>query len=376
MFLTSLATRLALSFGLSLAAVVGTTVIQARLLFPQFLARSFQSPQSAIRRIVPVLNRPESLVTFTTFRPHPRTTDAIDLVAWWKHQADQQAVLLQTNATPAWREVAVTADGRCFLLTVDGRLYGGTIGLPCLPEPIGKIPGTSASGHQLECSDDGSLVIAVGKQTTLWDTQRGELLWHYDNWYLTTCEFVPGSHRLIGGTRDGRLLEIDPRTGTVVRQLASGLGDLVYVHVSPDCQLVAAFEEGFRCIVVDFQTGQKCWSKELCRYGVRGAFTPDSQQLLIVNAERSCDIGVLSARTGALHDVWSNDGWLAKGVVIAGRNTAVVWSNEGTIAEFDLATGHCQRRYRPLVSGAMQPVLPATGPALATAISRGAELWP
>jgi hypothetical protein len=112
---------------------------------------------------------------------------------------------------------------------------------------------------------------------------------------------------------------------------------------------------------VDLETGELLWSRLVTNYAGHAAFTADSQRLLVTNAEQGCDIGVLCAKTGRTLARWVDGDRLAKGVAVAGDDTAIAWKQDGTIAEFDLSRGSVRRRYRPRADGRLQPVAQTTG---------------
>jgi WD40 repeat protein len=127
------------------------------------------------------------------------------------------------------------------------------------PRSLGRHPGsvTLAADHAGRW-----LVSSNDRAVCLWDLQARQMKWRRNDLMTTKLVTHPVSDRILCGTAQGEVLELDLATGNTLRTIARhGDGSVECLSVSANGMQVASIGDDRRLIVTDWQRAETVWSR-------------------------------------------------------------------------------------------------------------------
>jgi hypothetical protein len=344
---TAIFARLIVALGLSAAALVGSTAMQAGILFRREISHVLAPQPMAILHFAPLDGGDTSLVLYSTFQVPPGPLTCYTVAGYDNFQADPPIFQAIPAPRSSWCTAAASPSGHCFLGTIDGDLYWTSAAVAGQPlTHLGQMPGRYKRVEELSCSADGSIVVAIGEQASAWNRVTSQMLWHRDDIPLRCCVFVPGAQRLIGGLQTGEVIELDALTGRTLRSISHCSHRVHWLTISSNGARLAASNACYGLSVVDLETDALLWSQEFASYSTCSAFTPDGRYLLISNIEPRIDVGIVDVASGAIIARLAGREKLILGIAIANEPTAYLWTQD-TISELDLPSRTFTRHFQP-----------------------------
>lgn len=113
---------------------------------------------------------------------------------------------------------------------------------------------------QMQCSPDGSLVVATGyKVTAGWNAASGELLWQ-GRLGVSCLAFAERAPRLFCGLKGGAIIELDPERGITLATIPAQSSSLKSISVSPHGERLASVTAMGGLALSDVAKGSVLWS--------------------------------------------------------------------------------------------------------------------
>jgi hypothetical protein len=208
--------------------------------------------------------------------------------------------------------------------------------------------GTSAGDHAefLLASGDGALVLLVRRATaSVWDRTSGLMIWARDGLPITSCEFVPRSHRVLCGLATGELLELDPKTGRTLRLIENNLHLINSLSISEDGSRIAFGDAGCNCLVRELASGRCLWSHE-CARAPLVRFATDGESLLVTDPSQGLNLTRFSIASGQPLVTLTGLKSSINQVRVTRTGTAWLSCQDSTVTGWDLQSGQVITQFK------------------------------
>jgi hypothetical protein len=198
---------------------------------------------------------------------------------------------------------------------------------------------------KLQSIDDRLVVAQADSQLIVCDLEREKLVWRFTENEVTCFTAVPSRKSICILLRNGRLLEVDARTGRPLRdgtQLPNAVSDIA---ISQDGRKLAlAFGvEGLRMYGLPTETG--LWTDlhpnraAIPSYGRLFSLSPQGDLLVTTPVAHSSKLAIWSVATGRpVEEVELTDRPI-QGVLFANEYTLIWWGARGVLCRWDFRRG-------------------------------------
>jgi WD40 repeat protein len=343
MTLISALIRLPLAVALSCVVLAAFILVQGLLLFPEHVDQLRNPSRTSIHRFMPLAGGNSALVLLRHHRhatlDHPRSAVGVLSVS------DRGCFLRELPLDFAPFSACGARTGSwLFASSSEGRLYSFDL-KSRVPTP--RLLGSHGEGgvHDMECTADGSLVIASNRRIiTAWRPDESGCLWRRDDLDIICACFLGQTSRLFCGVVNGGVHELDGCTGATVRTFpTSGLP--VSMDISPNGKLLAILNHDGVLLVIDLKSGLPLWRKKLPSPAAGPRFSPDSHFLISPSERRGPTVQVLAATTGeSVAELMGAKAEIA-GIACSENGSVCAWDVSGTITAWSLSSRSLLRQF-------------------------------
>ena len=342
------------ALGASFAAVVVISAVQGAILFHRELLAALGPPDCSIGRVSLVDNDRAALIRFAVVPAHENVPLKHMVGICGLSSEPPSFEIVCPDLTPH-RVVAASLGSWMYIATHRGEIYGLDLQVqPWRPIHLGRHDHSHVA--VLECSEDGSIIIAAAQNTLIaWDRGTKHALWRRDGLRVFCCAFVPGAARVVCGLDSGEVLELDAHTGATLRKLAEHDRWVNEVAISPRSDYVATVDLDNRLMVIDVARGRQVWSRVLRKFvrgipseaPVRPVFSASGDILALVDSVGGEKVLFVRPADGLVLNSRAHTGFSIKGLAMAKNGTCYWWDYGGTVTEWRPGAEAAIRRFWP-----------------------------